>query len=649
MASTVHFTSGGNVLPAGPSSGTNVSSAASANTYGSYVEFSAAIGADIYITGITVTANTANINITGTGAFAGGGIATYHDVNLNGTAHTISGSNTFNTLTLAPDTTQTITFTDGTLQTVTNFSRSAGTSVITLQGTGVAGWNIAKSGGGQVSVDYMNITNSHASPANTWYAGNNSTDSGGNTGWIFTSPPVTPTVETDTADVAGITAVLNGEITDTGVIGGTDDSRGFVWDTSHHADPGNTAPPATYANSWTESGSFNTGNFSYEVTGLTPLTLYYYRACAYSVAGWAYGEEIEFFVGEAGKVYFELRPDLDETKIRGQLGIPSDITRGIFSGYSLPITNHTDNESLTYVVCVPSRWDGISDILMHIDCATTDNETGKTYVWHVQWEHFTPNVDVVPATNHDLYYTRNIFSEETWQSFQDWLVIPYDLHPADPIVPNDLIAITLSRNDTGMQNNTKGEIAVFAIDILFARGDLLGDPVGFIEDVIDDLIDDETLIGGMGVLNLGILLCAVLLLIAGGITRNNIFLWVSTGLWLVFSVIMYQTAPSTTSWEYWLAFIGFFVTFGVALYAGFVEYRSSKERGINRAEEVRAAKRDDMSDYIDEDDMAERKEHARMVAIYEDRVGKPKRMSKKEREDREFRRVMKRAEKDMRD
>lgn len=41
-----------------------------------------------------------------------------------------------------------------------------------------------------VSCDYLNLSYSTASPANSFYAGANSTNSGNNTGWIFTVPPV---------------------------------------------------------------------------------------------------------------------------------------------------------------------------------------------------------------------------------------------------------------------------------------------------------------------------------------------------------------------------------------------------------------------------------------------------------------------------
>ena len=124
-----------------------------------------------------------------------------------------------------------------------------------------------------------------------------------------------PTMETRHADVANINVTLNGIITVTG--GGTCSERGFVWDTVIRGDPGNTAPGAsTYTNSWTEVGAFGIGAFDHDVTGLTELTLYYFRACAENNDGtWAYGEEREFFIGEEGKVYRGVRPDLDETLI----------------------------------------------------------------------------------------------------------------------------------------------------------------------------------------------------------------------------------------------------------------------------------------------------------------------------------------------
>ena len=135
---------------------------------------------------LTLNANTSTIKVTGTGVFTGGGL-TYNNVELNGTAHTISGSNTFNTLTLKAATTQTITFTDGTTQTATVFAITGSSGKVkTLTGTSTAGWAIAMASGGLVSVSYCTLDYSTAT-GGTWFAftTNGNTDSGNNFGWLF--------------------------------------------------------------------------------------------------------------------------------------------------------------------------------------------------------------------------------------------------------------------------------------------------------------------------------------------------------------------------------------------------------------------------------------------------------------------------------
>jgi hypothetical protein len=61
--------------------------------------------------------------------------------------------------------------------------------------------------------------------------------------------------------------------------------RGFEWGTQS----------GNYTDSWTESGTFSPGTFSYNLTNLSPGTRYYFRAKAYSDAtGWIYGSEHSF-------------------------------------------------------------------------------------------------------------------------------------------------------------------------------------------------------------------------------------------------------------------------------------------------------------------------------------------------------------------
>jgi hypothetical protein len=139
--------------------------------------------ADILLSNTTTTART----------FIGGNL-TYNKLTIGGATGTstltITGANTFSELASTKTVAHTIVF-PNTTTTVGAWTIS-GTSgnVVTLQRTGASGtWTIAKTGGGVVDADFLSISNSTATPSNTWYAGNNSTDGGGNTGWIFTPAP----------------------------------------------------------------------------------------------------------------------------------------------------------------------------------------------------------------------------------------------------------------------------------------------------------------------------------------------------------------------------------------------------------------------------------------------------------------------------
>jgi len=154
------------------------------------------------ITNLTFNANTSTIVLSDTSAtartFAGGSL-TYNNLTIGGATGTstltITGTNTFATLASTKTVAHTITFPNVTT-TVSDWTitGTAG-NVVTLTRTGASGtFTLAKSGGGVISgVDYLNISNSTASPTNTWYAGANSTNGGGNTGWSFTTfVPVLP-------------------------------------------------------------------------------------------------------------------------------------------------------------------------------------------------------------------------------------------------------------------------------------------------------------------------------------------------------------------------------------------------------------------------------------------------------------------------
>jgi len=177
-----------------------------------------AVGWDYAGSNLTLTANTAIINIAGAGNFNGGGITTYNTVNLNGTAHTVSGNNTFvnfyrnGTATK----TDTLTLTSGSTQTVTGEcglkGNSATNRLLVQSSTLGSAATIDLSAGGKCktatttqNVDFMDITMSNGAAnerdlsAITGLSG----DCGGNTGITLTTSATQTSGTTDTWSTAG--------------------------------------------------------------------------------------------------------------------------------------------------------------------------------------------------------------------------------------------------------------------------------------------------------------------------------------------------------------------------------------------------------------------------------------------------------------
>ena len=412
--------------------------------------------------------------------------------------------------------------------------------------------------------------------------------------FLLASTPIlaaAPTVVTLREDVAGITATLKGEITATG--NGNCIRRGFVWDTVSRADPGDIAPgDSAYANSWDEVGSFGVGIFDHGVVGLDEFTTYYYRAATESATlEWAYGEEMEFFVGEEGKVYFELRPDLDETYIRGQAGVPTDANVGEFNGYSLPIWNE-DSEELHYIICVPERWDGESQILIHVDyCLSSANQSDTSNMWELLWEHFTPNVDIVPATTNEVNVGRYFTSEDQYQSYQDWFVVDYDIDAGDPILEDDLIAVCLRRETTQPQGTDADELIVFAIDVLFARGDLLGDPESVITEA--DMVDV-----GISLFMLVLAILALGLTIAMFSTRESMLGFPCAIFWAVLGGFAYT--QFTTAWVDWQFYLAFACLLGMVPFSALAAF-GLREKRDTIADEDMGEEGKDEGGYVDEE------------------------------------------------
>lgn len=123
--------------------------------------------------------------------FSGGG-QTYYNVTLESasgaTTTSISGSNTIQSLAIVSNGTNTVKFADSSTTNVGSFSLSNAVGIYTtLQPNtpATSTFTLNRTVANTVNLDFVRIQSSTATPANVWYAGSNSVNLGGNTGWVF--------------------------------------------------------------------------------------------------------------------------------------------------------------------------------------------------------------------------------------------------------------------------------------------------------------------------------------------------------------------------------------------------------------------------------------------------------------------------------
>lgn len=132
----------------------------------------------------SLTSGTSSITLIGlSGITFAGGTKTYNNLQLGIGANTITGSNTFNTLS-SQAATSSVTFGAGSITTVSTFAVSGtSTQTIAMGSSSTSNFTLSKSSG-NVNVEYLNISRSTAAGGASWVA-TNSIDGGNNIGWQF--------------------------------------------------------------------------------------------------------------------------------------------------------------------------------------------------------------------------------------------------------------------------------------------------------------------------------------------------------------------------------------------------------------------------------------------------------------------------------
>lgn len=290
--------------------------------------------------GKTFDTSSSNYAVTVSGNWTNSGTYTGNNslVTLNGSgSQTITGSNTFYQLSAsAISANRTLTFTNGTTQTISNaltLTGSGGNILLLRSDSPTHQWNITPNG--TRTVDYVDVQDSNNTVVATPIIATNSTDSGNNTHWTITPTPLTVSVQV-ASSITKTGVTLNGNITATGGVNPTE--RGF------NLYAGNTCSGSIIQNPKDTGGSYSTGAYSKTITSLSSNTQYSYTAYATNSSGTGTSGCQNF--GTAGDIYYIVNGN--NTWVRGAISSNKDIAQQYVTFG--PTNNNNFNFGNTYII-----------------------------------------------------------------------------------------------------------------------------------------------------------------------------------------------------------------------------------------------------------------------------------------------------------
>jgi hypothetical protein len=162
------------------------------------------------------------------------------------------------------------------------------------------------------------------------------------------------------------------------------------------------------------------------------------------------------------------RPELDQTAISGNSFLPTHVTIGITSGYSLPVSNGSDKEVLSFNHSVPRRWDQASDITFSTICALDTANASKKFKLRLDWESYGAG-DVLPVTTHTVTTETSIVTASQYTVYKVDFTIDYDIDTPNVIVAGDTLVGKLFRVAASSLEIT-GEVIILDWWINYWRG-----------------------------------------------------------------------------------------------------------------------------------------------------------------------------------
>ena len=152
-----------------------------------------------------------------------------------------------------------------------------------------------------------------------------------------------------------------------------------------------------------------------------------------------------------------LRPDMDYADVAAH-GKPTSVSIGACTGYSMPIYA-ADNEELFFGETVPGRWDGASDIILHVVAALAAAETpGETFKFQFSWNQ-VGITDIVPAATHDVTHEITVVDGTQYATYELAFTLDYNIDAGDVVEIHDYISGRL-RRIASAGDEVDGEIVV---------------------------------------------------------------------------------------------------------------------------------------------------------------------------------------------
>lgn len=176
--------------------------------------------------------------------------------------------------------------------------------------------------------------------------------------------------------------------------------------------------------------------------------------------------------------WLALRPEINVDEIKKQ-AVPDQVQVGVFFGYSMPIyvADPDNHEEVYFKQTVPLRWNGRSDIIIHLNVALAAAETvGDYFRFQLSWEHLIDG-QPIPATSNDVTAEHIVLAGRNAQydEYELDFVIDYDIDGVgNEILSHELLAARLRRVDA-TDPDIAGEVIVLDWHTHFRADKMFGE------------------------------------------------------------------------------------------------------------------------------------------------------------------------------